>query len=433
MPGWPRLCDHRCVTTMPDETTRRLYRAADRRVLGGVARGLADHLGVDVLWIRLAFIVLVFAYGTGLVLYGAFWAVTPLEPEPATAAQRPPRRAAMWRRSMDGDRGLAVGFALIFVLGAFMLLEVVGIIYISYPLVLALALSAAGIAVLWQQADDAQRARWRAASDRPLVRRIRTLIGITLVGIGGAVFLASRGDLGAARDSLAATIVILAGAAVITWPMWMRLVRELSAERRERVRSQERAEIAAHLHDSVLHTLTLIQRHVDDPREVARLARAQERSLRNWLYHRSDDPGTFQAAIERTAAEVEEAHGAPIDVVVVGDRQVDDRLVAQLSAAREAMVNAAKYADGAPVSVYAEVEDGEVAVFVKDRGPGFDFDAVPPDRLGIRQSIIGRMQRHGGRAEVRSAPGEGTEVRLFMPMARGGAGQGESRTERNGG
>lgn len=411
-------CDDRQMTTetTPPAAPRRLYRAADRRLLGGVARGLADHLGVDVMWLRLAFVILVFAYGAGLVLYAVFWAVTPLEPEPSARPQ--PRRS-----SSDGDRSVTIAFAAIFILGGLLLLQIAGIVNISYPLVLAIAIGGAGIAVFWQQADDAQRARWRAASERPWVRRVRALVGILLVVVGGAVFLAAQGELGAAREGLAATVVVLVGAVVITWPLWLRLVRELSVERRERVRSQERAEIAAHLHDSVLHTLTLIQRHVDDPREVARLARAQERSLRNWLYQRPDDSATFQAALERTAADVEEIHGAPIDVVVVGDCPVDERLIAQLAATREAMVNAAKYAAGAPISVYAEVENGQVTVFVKDRGPGFDPDGVPTDRMGIRESIIGRMQRHGGRAEVHSVLGDGTEVRLAMPASNAGSGR----------
>ncbi len=414
---------------MPPPTPRRLYRAADRRVLGGVARGLADHLGVDVVWVRLAFVVLAFSAGSGVVLYAVFWAVTPLESEPRPAT--PPNEGTA---GIDGDRALAIGFAGVFVLGALLFLQVVGIIDVSFPLVLALALGGAGIAVIWQQADNAQKVRWRAASDRPWVRRVRALVGILLVAVGAGVFLAARGDLGAAREGIAATAVVVIGLVVISWPMWMRMVRELSDERHERARSQERAEIAAHLHDSVLHTLTLIQRHVDDPREVARLARAQERSLRNWLYQRADDPGTFEAVVERTAADVEEAHGTPIDVVVVGDCQVDERLTALLAAAREAMVNAAKYAvlarDPAtlpgtpPISVFAEIAEGEATVYVKDRGPGFDPDEVPDDRLGIRQSIIGRMQRHGGRAEVDSAPGEGTEVRLTMPLSGVGSGNG---------
>jgi signal transduction histidine kinase len=391
-------------------TRRRLYRASDRRIIGGVSRGLADHLGVDVLWIRLGFLLLIPAGGCGLVLYAVFWAVTPL------AVNETSSGPAQTRSLFEGESGQAVVFAAALAIGALLLLEALGIIRIGFALVLALALASAGVAVLWRQVDDAQRARWLGGG-RPWVRIARTVVGIALVVIGAAVFLAVRGDLSAARDGLGATLIVVAGLAVVTWPVWARLVRELSDERRERIRSQERAEIAAHLHDSVLHTLTLIQRSVDDPKQVAKLARAQERALRGWLYGQADNTGTFHAALERTAAEVEEAHGAPIDVVVVGDGALDERLAAELAAAREAMVNAAKYGDGAPISVYAEVEQDAVTVFVKDRGPGFDQDAIPDDRLGIKHSIVGRMQRHGGWAEVKSIQGDGTEVRLTMPIA----------------
>jgi signal transduction histidine kinase len=167
------------------------------------------------------------------------------------------------------------------------------------------------------------------------------------------------------------------------------------------------------MHDSVLHTLTLIQRHHDDPAQVARLARAQERELREWLYgERKSAAESFAEAIRAAAAEVEDRHGARLDVVSVGDAPLDPQLEACVAAAREAMVNAAKYAPEAPISVYAELADDRVEVFVKDRGPGFDLDAVAPDRMGVRESIRGRMQRHGGQAEIRTAPGEGTEVRL---------------------
>jgi signal transduction histidine kinase len=166
----------------------------------------------------------------------------------------------------------------------------------------------------------------------------------------------------------------------------------------------------------VLHTLTLIQRNVSDPKTVTRLARAQERDLRSWLYRPVADPGaTMQAELERTAAEVEDAHGVTVDVVVVGDCPLDDGLRALLLAAREALVNAAKYAGEAPISLYAEVEPEQVTVFVRDRGPGFDPDAVPDDRLGLRQSVVGRTMRHGGTAVVRSLPAEGTEIQLEMP------------------
>lgn len=179
-----------------------------------------------------------------------------------------------------------------------------------------------------------------------------------------------------------------------------------------RIRAQERAEVAAHVHDSVLHTLTLIQRNAEDAREVTRLARAQERELRAWLNRpegrgkeEADEPATLADAVKSTAAEVEDHHGVPVEVVCVGDCPLDDRLLAQMQAAREAMVNAAKYGgEGGAVQVFAEVEGRTVFVSVRDRGPGFDLDAVPDDRMGVRESIIGRMQRNGGTARLRSAP-----------------------------
>jgi signal transduction histidine kinase len=201
--------------------------------------------------------------------------------------------------------------------------------------------------------------------------------------------------------------------AVIFAPFVVRLGRSLAAERSERIRSQERAEVAAHLHDSVLQTLALVQKRADDPRAVAHLARRQERELRNWLLGRADSgSGTVRAALEASAAEVEEAHGASVDVVAVGDRELDERGIALVAAAREAMVNAAKHAGGA-VSVYAESNDEHTKIFVRDRGAGFEPDAVPADRRGIAESIVGRMERHGGRATVHSSP-EGTEVELEL-------------------
>jgi signal transduction histidine kinase len=212
--------------------------------------------------------------------------------------------------------------------------------------------------------------------------------------------------------------VVVTGLALVTGPWWLRMARDLSAERNARIREQERAEVAAHVHDSVLHTLTLIQRHVDDPREVARLARAQERDLRSWLYRPVADPDAMVAsALAAAAAEVEDAHGVAVEVVVVGDCPVDDSQRAVLLAAREAMVNAAKYAGDAPISLYAEVEPAQVTVFVRDRGAGFVLADVPEDRLGLRQSVIGRMERHGGTAAVRSVAGEGTEIQLEMPRS----------------
>ena len=231
----------------------------------------------------------------------------------------------------------------------------------------------------------------------------------------GLVFLWLNDALGPARDVVLGVVVMLVALTLILAPWWLRLARGLTAERAERIRSQERAEVAAHLHDSVLQTLALVQKRAGDPREVANLARRQERELRAWLGGGRPDPGeSLAGSLEAAAAEVEETHGVPIDVVAVGDAPMDERASALVAAAREALVNAAKFAGGAPVSLYAEVGEERTEVFVRDRGPGFDLAAVPEDRRGVRESIVGRMQRHGGRATVHSAPGTGTEVELVI-------------------
>jgi signal transduction histidine kinase len=191
---------------------------------------------------------------------------------------------------------------------------------------------------------------------------------------------------------------------------------DLTAERAERVRTQERADMAAHLHDSVLQTLALIQRNADDAATVARLARAQERDLRSWLYAgEAADESSVAAALRAAGAGVEDAHGVSVDVVAVGDCPFGEQVRPIVNAAREAMTNAAKHAGTPRVDVYAEVTEDAIEVFVRDRGAGFDPTTVPDDRHGVRDSIVDRMRRHGGRAEVRSAPGEGTEVRLHLP------------------
>jgi signal transduction histidine kinase len=236
--------------------------------------------------------------------------------------------------------------------------------------------------------------------------------------IGAALlFLSANGALGEARDVVLATIAVVLAVALILAPFLWRMGRNLASERAERIRSQERAEMAAHLHDSVLQTLTLIQRKADSPREVAALSRRQERELRSWLFDGSR-PGAGESlatALREAAAEVEDSHGAVVEAVLVGDRGVDSRSDALLAATREALVNAAKHAGGeAAVRLYAEMDSGRAQVFVRDRGPGFEPAAVRDDRRGISESIVGRMERHGGRAELRSEAGEGTEIELTM-------------------
>jgi signal transduction histidine kinase len=255
-----------------------------------------------------------------------------------------------------------------------------------------------------------------AESRRAAAAISRTGIGITLVVAAGFVFLQATGALGAARDVLLALIATVVVLGVIFAPWVVRLVRSLTQERAQRIRSQERAEMAAHLHDSVLQTLAMVQRSSADPSEVAAIARRQERELRAWLAGRAA-PGQaarLAAALESAAADVEERYGVPVEVVVVGDRELDGNHEAVVAAAREAMTNAAKFGAGSTVDVYAESGGGRTQVFVRDRGPGFDLAAVPGDRRGVRESIVGRMERHGGRARVSSAPGGGTEVELVL-------------------
>jgi len=195
------------------------------------------------------------------------------------------------------------------------------------------------------------------------------------------------------------------------------LLNDLAAERRERMRSQERADVAAHLHDSVLQTLALLQQNSSDPALVATLARRQERDLRSWLYGAEEPSGdSLAATLREAAAEVEEAHHVAVEVVTVGDVPITPAVAALARAAREAMVNAAKHAQVARVDVYAETGGRHLDVYVRDRGVGFDVDAVASDRLGVRESIVGRMKRHGGSATVRSTAGEGTEVHLSVSV-----------------
>ena len=438
-------------TDRDDDSVRKLYRSAEGRMLGGVARGLAGHLGLPVLWVRIAFAALIFAQGAGVLLYAAFWFFVPLgvggvdkhelkDPHPKDG---PPRGTAAAETEgapgggpgtsaakaagvrppggHSGGPGARWGTVLLGVLG-FAAAAAIGAHSLRLgpagPYIWPVILTGAGVALVWRQADNVQWARWVELSRRGRLLPIaRGAAGVLLVSAGVTGFIVVQGSVRYIGAVMQAALAILAGIALLIGPYLVRMARDLSAERLGRIRAQERAEIAAHIHDSVLHTLTLIQRHADDPREVARLARAQERELRAWLYRpdgERDDPSTLAEAVRRVAAEVEDAHGVPVEVVCVGDCPLDEKLGAQLQAAREAMVNAAKYGGGGAVQVFAEVEDRTVFIFVRDRGPGFDLDQVPPDRMGVRESIIGRMRRNGGRATLRSVPGGGTEVELEM-------------------
>jgi signal transduction histidine kinase len=210
----------------------------------------------------------------------------------------------------------------------------------------------------------------------------------------------------------------LGGAVAITLlvaPRWLRSSRALANERAARARSEERAEVAEVVHDSVLQTLALIQSRADDPAEVRALARRQERDLRSVLFNgAAPSSGSVAAALRAAAAEIEAAHRVTIGVVTVGDAPLDPASGALVGAAREALVNAVRHAEGTPVSLFVEARDDGVTAYVRDRGPGFDLATVPEDRRGVRDSIVARMERHGGRASFRTAPGGGCEVRLEL-------------------
>ena len=414
----------------PDRRERPLRRDPAAGIVGGVLAGIAAHLGWDVRLVRVLFLVGVVVTG-GLLLaaYAVGWLLIPAaQPGGRTAPVPVPGRRRGWQL------GLGVGLLTTSGLLVFRELGLWWSDAVVWPLVLAVA----GATLLWAQSRRADatvaagpvpvapRAE-RAPSDRSApaaaltpASRLRDLyrggFGVALVVGAALLFLSQVDALGAARDAAFTAIVAIFALALILAPFIWRLGRSLAAERAERVRSQERAEMAAHLHDSVLQTLTLMQMRADDPREVAALARRQQRELRAWLAAgREAGEDRFAAALRAAAEEVEDAYRITVDVVAVGDADLDEPAAALVAATREALTNAAKFAaDAGPVSVYAEVGPEQIEAFVRDRGPGFDPDRLPEDRRGVRESIVGRMQRHGGSATIVSVPGSGTEVVLSI-------------------
>ncbi|MEU8847194.1 MULTISPECIES: ATP-binding protein [unclassified Streptomyces] len=410
---------------------RKLYRSSDGRWLGGVARGLAGHLGLPVIWVRLVFVGLFMADGLGALLYAAFWFFVPLGVG-GVDAQKPSTFTT--ETATDGRRRLVARKPDKGQIVALLLMVVVAMVFVgsvdlgsgAKAYLLPAVLVGAGVALVWRQADNARRARWmEVGRRRHTLTLLRAAGGVVLVTAGVSGIFVLQGSAAHLGSVLQAALAVLVGITLLAGPYLVRMTQDLSEERLMRIRAQERAEVAAHVHDSVLHTLTLIQRNAENANEVRRLARAQERDLRTWLYKpegtgkdEADEPTNLADAVRRNAAEIEDKHGVPIEVVVVGDCPLDEKIAAQMQAAREAMVNAAKYGgEGGAVQVFAEVEGKTVFVSVRDRGPGFDLDSIPADRMGVRESIIGRMERNGGTARLRAVPGGGTEVELEMERA----------------
>jgi signal transduction histidine kinase len=341
-------------------------RSGHDRVVAGVCGGLASALGVDATLVRLVFALLSLAGGAGILLYFALWVYD--------------GGLRLWRA------------AALFASAAVVLLLALGV---SWAMVVGAGLIVGGLVVVTIRGGSIRRGR-----SLPLPAIVLMMAGAVTVlsHIGTAQFVAPGAVAGA-------LLLVL-----VPW-FW-----QVGRERVERIRLEERAEVAARIHDSVLQTLALVQRHADDAPRISALARRQERELRRWLYGSGVGSAvTLADALAEAAADVEELHGVRVELASAGDVPLDESLMQLVLAAREAMANGAKYSGADEIDVYLETGDTEISVFVRDRGVGFDRGAVPADRRGLAESIEGRMRRAGGTATVTSRPGAGTEVELTLP------------------
>lgn len=415
------LCDNPGVITA---VRAPLVRRPDLSPIGsGVCSGLATHLGVAAVWIRVAFVVIAVT-GVGVLAYPAAWW---LMPSPTGTI---PARRFRARDALD-----FAAYGLIALGLAELLRELFGVVpwWVGLPIAASLAALVVVFAITRRYTGATAPASAGEIVDafgtRP-GRITRAATGALLVIAGAGALLGTSDGWTALRNGILALGVLFVGLMLLLAPWLYRMSTDLVEERRARVRNEERAEMAAHLHDSVLQTLAMVQRRADDPNEVVRLARRQERELRDWLLsgQRLTNDRTYltvAAALAATVAELETEHGVPIELVQVRDCPLGEASQALLFATREAIVNAQRHSGAAVVSVYCEVDAKGVVVYVRDRGRGFDRAAVGGDRRGVRDSIEGRLERHGGIAEVRSAPGEGTEVMLRIERAASAAADGE--------
>jgi signal transduction histidine kinase/phage shock protein PspC (stress-responsive transcriptional regulator) len=406
------------------EDKPRATRVAEGAWLGGVCTGLARHLGWPLMVVRIAFVALATFQFIGVIAYGALWLLLPPESTVKAPGLESASRAGL-REESKPKRRIDWGMLLALIAlggGLLWIMQNTGL-GISSQLFWPVAFACAGAALVWRQADSEQQKRWRAEAGgrvwlAPFVARggwpalVRVIVGLGLVGAAFGIVIAQQGQIAHLPEVMAMTMLALAGLAIVLAPWLHRSRSALNQARAEKVRADARADMAAHLHDSVLQTLAMIQRQADDPKAVQQLARRQERELRNWLYGDELHEATLKAALTSAAAEVEDERGVPVELVTVGDCDTSDSIQALVRAAREAMVNAAKHSGADKIDVYVEVDEDSLEVFVRDRGNGFDADAVAEDRMGVKGSIVDRMARHGGTATIRSAPGDGTEVRL---------------------
>ena len=409
--------------TPPTAPVPELRRDPAGKAIAGVASGLATHLGLPTGWVRVAFVALAFLDGLGILLYAALWLLVPSGKPPESAGLEAATRQGM----RPGQRAPGVDGGIIFSIGALAIgifwVLVTGGIWVPDRVFWPVVLGGVGVVLVWLQVDRSSEppsgvaagGLWARLTAGPGPASIGRLVGgLLLVGFGVSWILATQVGMDQLPQVRGAAGLLLAGLLVVAAPWLYRTRRRLRAAEQDRMRAEARADMAAHLHDSVLQTLALIQRPSTDPAQVALLARRQERELRTWLYGEVAAASTLRAALEDIRGDVEENFTIVVEVVCVGDLEIDDRLQALVQAAREAVTNAAKHSGAERVDVFAEVTPTEVEIFIRDRGTGFDRQMVRPDRMGVRESIQARMERHGGSARIRTAPGQGTEVTLEM-------------------
>ncbi len=380
----------------------------DEPVIFGTSAQIAAATGASRIAVQAGFVVLSLAGGFGILLY----LVSTLGLRGRQLEPQPPAL-----RSDLGVLALTLG----------LILELVG----RWPgarseLVLPSGLVAVGLVLAWKTApsrNESSPASFASASQPIASVLLRVTAGLVLVGTGVAVYLSQQVGLNQLRDAGLALGVAFAGVALIAGPTLFHMLTANSREREQRAREHERAEMAAHLHDSVLQTLTLVQRRAEDPTAVSSLARKQERELRRWLYEQTSSRPTssWNTELQLCLDELEDLHLIKIEVVTVGDRPFEDRpfdnrTEALLGATREAVTNAAKFSGDPTVSVFSESDQRGITVFVRDRGIGFDPTMVQPDRRGITDSILGRITRAGGSAVIRSETGIGTEIQISLPF-----------------
>ncbi|WP_166996899.1 ATP-binding protein [Paramicrobacterium fandaimingii] len=385
------------------------------RVVGGVCAGVAEHTGTPVSAVRAVTAILALCGGAGLLLYAWLWATTPI------SEGRTPVKSVLTRPSHDAARTdaagsrapvteILLGIALLLAGGAMIATRLGADIPLAFIVPAVVVCAGAGLA--WRQFDELRRGR--VAGRSALV--IRAMGALVLVVLGILLFFVTDNEPNIWTVFFAASAVLL-GVAVVVAPWVLRLARDLADERAARARDIERSEVAAHLHDSVLQTLALIQQKAEPGSDASRLARAQERELREWLFAENvGGPLDLSAELRRAASALENDFAARIDVITAG-LAVPEAPEGLLAAAREAMLNAAQHAGGT-VTVYSESSPSSIEISISDRGPGFDVDAIPDGHFGVRESIMGRLNRLGGTATIRQGPaGTGTEVLLRMPFA----------------